>query len=72
METARAYAQEKLQPRILEAYGEERTDRAISTAMGELGLPGLPLPPVGFVPRQSTRTESAWETRSCSSCAHRL
>jgi hypothetical protein len=26
METARAYAQEKLQPRILEAYGEERTD----------------------------------------------
>jgi glutaryl-CoA dehydrogenase len=26
METARAYAQEKLQPRVLSAYADERTD----------------------------------------------
>ena len=28
-DTARAYAQEKLQPRIIEAYREEKTDRSI-------------------------------------------
>src|SRR5687767_13917887 len=37
-DTARAYAQEKLQPRILEAYREERTDPEIFREMGELGL----------------------------------
>jgi len=40
-ETARAYAQEKLQPRIVEAYLEEKTDRAIFSEMGELGLLGV-------------------------------
>ena len=37
-DTARAYAQDKLQPRIIEAYRNETTDRAIFDEMGELGL----------------------------------
>jgi glutaryl-CoA dehydrogenase len=44
METARAYAQEKLQPRVLSAYADERTDREIFNEMGELGLIGVTLP----------------------------
>jgi glutaryl-CoA dehydrogenase len=40
-DTARAYAQEKLQPRIVEAYMDEKTDRAIFNEMGELGLLGV-------------------------------
>lgn len=39
-ETARAYAQDKLMPRILTANREERFDREIMTEMGELGLLG--------------------------------
>jgi len=40
-DTARAYAQEKLLPRVAEAYLEEKTDRAIFAEMGELGLLGV-------------------------------
>ena len=40
-DAARAYAQEKLQPRIVEAYLEEKTDRAIFSEMGKLGLLGV-------------------------------
>ena len=40
-DTARAYAQEKLAPRIVEAYLDEKTDRAIFSEMGELGLLGV-------------------------------
>ncbi len=43
-DSARAYAQEKLQPRIVEAYAAETTDRAIFREMGALGLLGLTLP----------------------------
>ena len=43
-DAARAYAQDKLQPRIVEAYLEEKTDRAIFREMGELGLLGITLP----------------------------
>jgi len=39
--TARDFAQEKLAPRIVTAYLEERTDRAIFNEMGELGLLGV-------------------------------
>jgi len=39
-EAARAYCQEKLQPRVLTAFREERFDREIMTEMGELGLLG--------------------------------
>jgi glutaryl-CoA dehydrogenase len=40
-DTARAYAQDRLSPRIVEAYLEEKTDRAIFTEMGALGLLGV-------------------------------
>src|SRR5690606_3544117 len=43
-DTARAYAQEKLLPRVIEAYAQEKTDREIFREMGELGLLGLTLP----------------------------
>src|SRR5690606_6569110 len=43
-DTARAYAQEKLLPRVLEAYAHEKTDRAIFNEMGELGLLGVTIP----------------------------
>ncbi|KAG8901966.1 hypothetical protein FRB99_004984 [Tulasnella sp. 403] len=39
-ETARTYCQEKLQPRVLEAYRTEGFDKKILTEMGELGLLG--------------------------------
>ena len=38
--TARQYAQEKLLPRIVEAYNNEESDRAIIDEMGELGFLG--------------------------------
>jgi glutaryl-CoA dehydrogenase len=43
-DTARAYAQEKLLPRVSQAYLEEKTDRAIFSEMGALGLLGVTLP----------------------------
>lgn len=39
-DTAQAYAQEKLLPRIVDAYMNEHTDRAIFDEMGALGLLG--------------------------------
>ena len=39
-DTARAYAQDRLAPRVLEAFRAERTDRRIFDEMGELGLLG--------------------------------
>src|SRR3972149_5684034 len=43
-DTAQAYAQEQLFPRVLSAFREERFDRAIITEMGELGLLGPTIP----------------------------
>src|ERR1700730_14909410 len=43
-DTARAYAQDKLLPRITKAYLEEKVDRDIFHEMGELGLIGITLP----------------------------
>ena len=42
-DAARAYAQGKLMPRILEANRHERFDRAIISEMGQLGFLGAPL-----------------------------
>lgn len=42
-DTAHAYAQEKLQPRVLSAFREERFDRKIMNELGELGLLGATL-----------------------------
>src|SRR6201987_4609825 len=43
-DTARGYAQDKLFPRVLTAYREERFDREIMSEMGALGLLGAPVP----------------------------
>ncbi|MFL6844780.1 MAG: acyl-CoA dehydrogenase [Allosphingosinicella sp.] len=43
-DTAEGYAQEKLQPRVTEAFLEERFDRDIMSEMGELGLLGATIP----------------------------
>ncbi|MGH6770123.1 MAG: acyl-CoA dehydrogenase [Xanthobacteraceae bacterium] len=43
-DTARAYADEKLFPRVLTAYREERFDREIVNEMGALGLLGATIP----------------------------
>ena len=41
---ARDYARERLLPRVVSAFAEERFDREIMTEMGELGLLGSTLP----------------------------
>jgi glutaryl-CoA dehydrogenase len=43
-DTARGYAQDKLFPRVLTAYREERFDREIMSEMGALGLLGSTVP----------------------------
>ena len=43
-EAARVYCEEKLSPRILDAFRHERTDPAIFREMGELGLLGSMIP----------------------------
>src|SRR5579871_901062 len=43
-QTAHSFAEDKLRPRVVEAYAEERTDRALFFEMGELGLLGLTVP----------------------------
>ena len=43
-ETARAYCQERLAPRVLEAFRHEKTDPAIFREMGELDLLGVVIP----------------------------
>ncbi|WP_206185391.1 acyl-CoA dehydrogenase family protein, partial [Sphingosinicella sp. CPCC 101087] len=44
-DTAEAYAQEKLQPRVTSAYLEERFDPGIMAEMGSLGLLGATISP---------------------------
>lgn len=72
-DTARAYAQEKLLPRVIEAYREEKTDRAIFDEMGGLGLLGLTLPEdygcagasyvaYGLVAREVERIDSGYRS----------
>src|SRR5690606_8065910 len=43
-DAAHAYAQDKLAPRVLEAFRHEKTDPAIFREMGELGLLGATIP----------------------------
>lgn len=43
-DAARAYAQDKLKPRVLESFRHEKTDPAIFREMGELGLMGPTIP----------------------------
>ena len=43
-DTAEAYAQDKLQPRVTKAYLDEDFDREILREMGSLGLLGATIP----------------------------
>jgi glutaryl-CoA dehydrogenase len=72
-DTARAYAQDKLLPRVIEAYREEKTDRSIFNEMGELGLLGVTLPEeygcagasyvsYGVVAREIERVDSGYRS----------
>ncbi|MDK1491859.1 acyl-CoA dehydrogenase [Sinorhizobium sp. 7-81] len=72
-DTARAYAQEKLQPRVIEAYREEKTDPTIFREMGELGLLGVTVPDTyggvgasyvsyGLVAREIERVDSGYRS----------
>ncbi|AFL49639.1 glutaryl-CoA dehydrogenase [Sinorhizobium fredii] len=72
-DTARAYAQERLQPRVIEAYREEKTDPAIFREMGELGLLGVTVPDTyggvgasyvayGLVAREVERVDSGYRS----------
>src|SRR5919107_2408290 len=69
----RAYAQDKLLPRVIEAYREERTDRSIFNEMGELGLLSVTLPDdygcagasyvaYGLVAREVERVDSGYRS----------
>ena len=44
-EAAAAYCQDRLSPRVLDAFRHETTDTAIFREMGELGLLGIVIPP---------------------------
>jgi len=60
--TARGHAQDRLFPRVLTAFREERFDREIMTEMGALGLLGPTLPPrprVRWRPRYDRASEFA-------------
>ena len=72
-DTARAYAQEKLAPRVTEAYLDEKTDRSIFNEMGELGLLGVTVPEeygcaganyvsYGLVAREVERIDSGYRS----------
>jgi glutaryl-CoA dehydrogenase len=72
-DTARDYAQEKLQPRVLSAYMDERFDREIMTEMGALGLLGPTIPAdyggaglgyvsYGLVAREVERVDSGYRS----------
>ena len=72
-DTAAGYAQEKLQPRVTEAFLEERFDRDIMAEMGELGLLGATIPheyggaglnyvSYGLVAREVERVDSGYRS----------
>ena len=72
-DSARAYCQEKLMPRILEANRHERFERAIMTEMGELGLLGATIPAeyggaglnyvcYGLIAREVERVDSGYRS----------
>jgi glutaryl-CoA dehydrogenase len=72
-DSARAYAREKLQPRVTQAFAEESTDPAIFREMGEMGLLGSTLPEeygglgagyvaYGLVAREVERVDSGYRS----------
>ena len=72
-DTARSYAQDKLLPRVIEAYAQEKTDPSIFQEMGRLGLIGVTLPEkygcagagyvaYGLVAREIERVDSGYRS----------
>lgn len=72
-DTAHAYAQEKLAPRVLEAFRNEKTDPEIFREMGELGLLGPTIDPeyggaglgyvaYGLIAREVERIDSGYRS----------
>ena len=72
-DTVRDYAQEKLLPRVLSAFREERFDRDIMNEMGELGLLGIKTPEqfggsglgyvaYGLITREIERVDSGYRS----------
>ena len=72
-ESARSFAQEKLQPRVIEAYAQEKTDPEIFREMGEMGLLGTTIPEeygglgggyvgYGLVAREIERVDSGYRS----------
>ncbi len=72
-QTAEQYAQNKLAPRVLEAFRHEKTDPEIFREMGELGLLGITLPEkygcagasyvsYGLVAREVERVDSGYRS----------
>ena len=72
-DTARAYAQGKLAPRVLDAFRHEKTDPAIFREMGELGLLGPTIAPeyggsglgyvaYGLIAREVERVDSGYRS----------
>jgi len=72
-DAARAFAQEKLQPRVIAAYRDEETDPAIFAEMGEMGLLGSTIPEAyggigasyvayGLIAREVERVDSGYRS----------
>lgn len=72
-ESAAAYCEEHLEPRVLEAFRQERTDTAIFREMGEIGLLGVTIPEdyggagfnyvsYGLVAREVERIDSGYRS----------
>ena len=72
-DSARAFAQERLQPRVIEAYAQEKTDPEIFRDMGEMGLLGTTIPEeygglggsyvgYGLVAREIERVDSGYRS----------
>ncbi|WP_112312347.1 acyl-CoA dehydrogenase [Pseudogemmobacter bohemicus] len=70
---ARAYAQEKLQPRVIEAFRNEETDPSIFREMGGMGLLGVTVPEeygglgasyvsYGLIAREVERVDSGYRS----------
>ncbi|MFT4150996.1 MAG: acyl-CoA dehydrogenase [Paracoccaceae bacterium] len=72
-DSAHAYAQEKLQPRVIQAFANEETDPEIFREMGEMGLLGVTVPEeygglgasyvsYGLVSREVERVDSGYRS----------
>jgi glutaryl-CoA dehydrogenase len=72
-DAARAFAQDRLQPRVTKAYTDEATDPAIFAEMGEAGLLGVTIPEeygglgagyvtYGLVAREIERVDSGYRS----------